>query len=424
MTYLAPKQGRFAFVLLLLFCAHIGVFVFSSNAFLRKHNEQVADRLSGRLADELRLPLAIGDKIGLATAAGRFESDPALAYIGVYDASGELVLPLGQDTADAPIIERDIHEGDTRLGRVVVKSAPVGQATILASHWHFLVATAFFYALIWLLYGHLARPNSDLIEEIEARARLAPLPKPPKAAKTAAAPAAKPPSAATVDDFLRQAGAPSKERQDNAASVLQGANPNPDRQLIQIVFVDKHNMLDMLAHETASDYFRLCDQLLRQTLAVALADPKFIGFAIEEARPFGKRGATFCLRKTQAAAPLLAATATLLKLWAAVYETVYDKHRERGWFALPTCAIASDESRAALALKLAQSSCADAQEALLYGVHNTKPLRSSIELEGLTSDDPDAADCVRLGLVNEALAQKLAQWRAQILQNAHAAHHS
>lgn len=120
---------------------------------------------------------------------------------------------------------------------------------------------------------------------------------------------------------------------------------------VQFGFMDDNNLLGFLTESQREKYLALCNQLLEKTAKKVLTRPVLSGVRLDEILPFeyhngqcvayvkySRSGSNYYAR-------LALAGAMLAKLFPAINQAVYNRHREINSFALPIKAIASDETR-------------------------------------------------------------------------------
>lgn len=450
MTYLAPRQGRFAIVLLVSFCLTVLFFVMSVQGGQSASDKAAAQELANRLADEISVPLAMNDRVSLAVTAERFLSDPRLTYVGIYDENGTLIVPVGEDI-DAAAITTDVTDGETRFGQVAVKTLPISRAGVILQYWLFLLAVLFLHALVWLIYAYVARPTAalkasiahEVREKLLAQKLISPeqaqtltqslTDNPPEDSFTAASETAdtKPETKkmVTVGAFLKDKLGTKKDdkakdyladetteetaKADTAKAPL--ATPEQAERLkVTVRFVDRHGLLDVLMRDRGVAYFALCDQLLQKTLDVLLDDPVLTGVGVASLSPFDESGAVIILERHAPSAKLSLAAAMLGKLLVLINQVVYEKHRELAYFALPMKTITSDEMRALAADKLLMKY--SHKSLLLVGAKDAGEVASFMNLKALP--EPNGIyerECRILTAVSDGMAEKLLGMRRKVL---------
>lgn len=133
-----------------------------------------------------------------------------------------------------------------------------------------------------------------------------------------------------------------------------------DSLYVYFSFMDDNNLLGFLEEGQRNVYLALCNQLLEKTAKKVLTRPVLSGIRIDEVIPFSyQNGQCLAMVKYSRSssnyyARLALAGAMLAKLFPAVNQAVYNRHREINSFALPIKAIASDDTRRQGAMVLLQ----------------------------------------------------------------------
>lgn len=341
MTYLAPRQGQFAMVLLLGFCLQVGVFIASGYATLKAQEARLAEARLASLKEELKTPLLVGDRISLSVIASRYESDPFVGYVGIYDSDGTLLVPAGLDDGqDGKQVSVD--ESGRRLGQVLIKPTKVSLGRVVSGHWAFLLVMLGFHVVLWMLYGYIARPSKALYDSIKSRTRQELL---------AAGVLDNTAKADPIDDSTKQADAMASGRtvaQDTPA-------PTDTALVVQLAYKDKDGLLSLLAEQEALRYFALCDELLQKTLKQLFATPAMAGVVLDQKTAFVAEGAFVSFIKKDAMVDdgkLVQVATTFANLFVLIAQTVYEKHRELSYFALPVKAVVCEATSLIHAKKL------------------------------------------------------------------------
>ena len=160
MTYLAPRQGLFAVILLISFCLQTVLLIISTSGQLDAIKMQTGERMLSQLVDEVKLPLMSQDEVSLGVLAGRYASESSVASLSVSDSEDKLLVQTGQDQlADGEIIHQNVMLEDRVIGEVAMTLKDTSNGEILASQWVFIVGSLIIHVLLWLLYGYIARPT-------------------------------------------------------------------------------------------------------------------------------------------------------------------------------------------------------------------------------------------------------------------------
>lgn len=162
MTYLAPRQGLFAIIILISFFIHTTLLLISTDQQLDELKTQTGERMLVQLIDEVKLPLLSKDKVSLSVLTGRYTSENTVASLTIKDIDDEVVLQTGQaQLLEGDTISRKVIMGDTVIGTVNMTLRDTGNGEIIASQWIFILGSLITHLLIWLLYGYVARPTRE-----------------------------------------------------------------------------------------------------------------------------------------------------------------------------------------------------------------------------------------------------------------------
>lgn len=419
MTYLAPRQGHFAIIVLISFCLHLLFFVVSTEQALQRHHQEAAQKLIVQLSEDVAVPLSANDRVSLAMLAERAVSEPSVAYVGIYDAHEQLIVPMG-DELESDGVRQTVTNGSHALGQVVLKTVPVNRASLIGQSWMFVLAVLVLHSLLWLIYGYIARPTNALQQEIARRVRdqlLAQRLLPNDYSSESpinVADDAMPTAKATVDSFLKDklgkpAANPTNPKQVSAADKTTQA------MIVQVAFVDKNGLLEVLSAERREAYFALCDQLLQKTLATLGQSSLGQGIDMTQTQRFDNDGAMIRLDQIHDGALLAQTAAVLIKLIVLVNQAVVAKHRELGYFALPMKAIASDESRVLAAQKLLEK---HHDTLVLMSANDVGIIAKTMNVVALSDVAHGGLyerECRRLMAVSESMAQRLIDLRRKVL---------
>ena len=339
MTYLAPRQGIFAAIVLTSLVLHLLFFAISTERSIAAQNQAVVDRSIATLSQELAAPLSAYDRVSMSVIMEPYAKEEAIGYVGVNDSQGGVLVSLGQ-SSDGYRAEQVITSGDQVMGKIAVQAKAVSRAEILSGNWVFLLSVIGLHVMLWLIYGYVARPSDELKAQIAKSVRKELLSKgilPDQTLHTA-------PSAAPDTASTEQVQDDEDEAQDEVA-------PRPEREpeaqlaaayTVQLTFNDPHHLLTTVSIDTKDAYLALCDQLFDRACAAVLELPLFAGVALADKHPFDESGTAVTLYATDDHAKTAAAAAVLSKLLVMVNEVVYQKHRELKRFALPVKTVCSD----------------------------------------------------------------------------------
>lgn len=416
MTYLAPRQGRFAVSVLIIFCLHILLFVVSAEQQARKKETQIAITTAKQLTQELKMPLSANDRVSAAVVASRYEANDAIAYIGVYNAQEELIVPIGNDLK-VQGNEIVITDGTAVLGRAVIKTVPISRAGIIAEHWLFVLGALVLHAMLWMIYGYVARPSKRLLDKIynDTRDRLLSqgilaqdVPKENQLIKVKKA-------TDTTDLANTTSVAPFKPK--TIQSFLQAnlhTNDHAKQMVVQVAFLDKNNLFDVLDPKKAEDYFALYNELLDKTVKKVLNTTQCQGVAMGEMTLFGRSGASVVLYKQSPTANVALAAALTTKLFVLVNHVVYDRLRESAHFALHVKAIATDDARKQIGKQILNRR--EETSLLLLPKKDKEVLSDTLTLTPIAAlTDGIQKECFAITQANEAMTQLLVELRRQVL---------
>lgn len=167
MTYLAPRQGLFAIIILVSFCLQTLLLVISTDQQLTKSREQKGEQMVAQLIDEARLSLENKDRVSLSVIANRYTSEQDVARIVIKDNNDEILVPVG----NAPMQQGDTirqmaTKGDAVIGSVALTLKDISKGEIIAMQWPFVIGSMVFHLFLWLLYGYVARPTKEQINAL------------------------------------------------------------------------------------------------------------------------------------------------------------------------------------------------------------------------------------------------------------------
>lgn len=340
MTYLAPRQGIFAAIVLASLVLHLLFFVISAERGISTQNQQAVERSVMMLSQEIAAPLAAYDRVSMSVIADPYVDEPMIAYVGIYDSQGGVLVPLGE-MAEGYRAEEVVTSGDQVLGKVVVQAKTVSRAKILSGNWVFLLSVIGLHIILWLIYGYVARPTEALKSQIAKEVRTELLSKGILSEQITDEPATHIQSTEdndVVSDDEITASISTENQSDPNHTKLELAAAYT----VQVQFQDPYSLLTTVSIESKDAYFALCDQLFERACHALLELPLFAGVAMIDQNPFTEQGASVTLYATDDHAKTAAAAALLSQLLLMVNEVVYQKHRELKRFALPIKTVTSD----------------------------------------------------------------------------------
>ena len=167
MTYLAPRQGLFAIIILISFSLQTLLLVLSTEQQLEKTQEQKAKQMVTQLISEASLALQSRDRVSLSVIAGRYTSEQDVARLVIKDANNEELVPLGNAPLHKGKTERQIvKKGDAVIGSVALTMRDISKGEVIASLWPFVIGSMLLHLFLWLLYGYVARPTKEQINAL------------------------------------------------------------------------------------------------------------------------------------------------------------------------------------------------------------------------------------------------------------------
>ena len=167
MTYLAPRQGLFAIILLVSFCLQTLLLVISTDQQLSDSRAQKGEQMVAQLIEEARLSLENKDRVSLSVIANRYTSEQDVTRILIKDNNGDILVPVG----NAPMQQGDTisqiaTKGDAVIGSVALTLKDISKGEIIAMQWPFVIGSMILHLLLWLIYSYIARPTREQINAI------------------------------------------------------------------------------------------------------------------------------------------------------------------------------------------------------------------------------------------------------------------
>ena len=167
MTYLAPRQGLFAIIILVSFCLQTLLLIISTDQQLTKSREQKGEQIVAQLIDEASLSLENKDRVSLSVIANRYTSEQDVARIVIKDSNDEILVPVGNaPMQQGDTIRRMATKGDAVIGSVALTLKDISKGEIIAMQWPFVIGSLILHVLLWLLYGYVARPTKEQINAL------------------------------------------------------------------------------------------------------------------------------------------------------------------------------------------------------------------------------------------------------------------
>lgn len=417
MTFLAPRQGLFAAIILVSLCLHTLFFVVSEEREIEEEQRVIAEKSVALLAQELKVPLATNDRISMSVVADKYIKESQISFVGVYDAKDQLLVPVGLDHDGGVVLRESVVSGSDALGSVVVKTDDISRAKIVSSHWLFLLAALGLHTMLWLLYGYLARPTQELKEAIAKKVRMDLLDKgilyqTPQ--NEEGVPAAEI-HTSTIKSFLEKAKAEQNKTDQKINAPIQNIQADIHEQgyIVQMLFEDPNQLLATVSHDNKIAYFALCNQLLDKAVVHLLELPLLMGVSASVVKYYDDKGAKVIL---QGESPAKTATAAvfLSKLMLMLNQVVYDKHREIKRFTWQIRTTVSDVHRADSVVDLTKKR----REAPLILVDDKAQDEIKIYAELIRLENPmsiQERESRALASVTKATAERLRSVRDKVL---------
>ncbi len=478
MTYLAPRQGLFAIILLVSFCLQTLLLVISTDQQLSKSRALKGEQMVAQLIDEARLSLENKDRVSLSVIANRYTSEQDVTRILIKDNNDDILVPVG----NAPMQQGDTirqiaTNGDSVIGSVSLTLKDISKGEIIAMQWPFVIGTMLLHLLLWLVYGYLARPTKEQINalsrdiqelhreqymqidqrsydrEFERRAtdtdREASEHPVESATDGQPANAHKLDVHSEVNQYLRT-------QQNQAATDTTGSDSQPidstteeraehdaangaaqdeisrapksgsasrlsatrsfDSVRVQIVFHDEFNMLERLAPAQRLPYLALCTQLLNQAVTELLKQPLLLGVSAMNEPRFDDTGASVLLKADNSHAKVALAGVMLGKLYLMLNKIIHDKHIELSRFALPAKAGVSDDAQAQAMTQLLHSVGKKEQMLILLPNAGLKQISHHVQVQSIMRPTTVyERECAVFDGGNDSMIQRLADVRNAVL---------
>ena len=478
MTYLAPRQGLFAIILLVSFCLQTLLLVISTDQQLSKSRALKGEQMVAQLIDEARLSLENKDRVSLSVIANRYTSEQDVTRILIKDNNDDILVPVG----NAPMQQGDTirqiaTNGDSVIGSVSLTLKDISKGEIIAMQWPFVIGTMLLHLLLWLVYGYLARPTKEQINalsrdiqdlhreqymqidqrsydrEFERRAKDTDRETSEHSVESATdgqpANAHKLDVHSEVNQYLRT-------QQNQAATDTTGSDSQPidstieeraehdaangaaqdeisrapksgsasrlsatrsfDSVRVQIVFHDEFNMLERLAPAQRLPYLALCTQLLNQAVTELLKQPLLLGVSAMNEPRFDDTGASVLLKADNSHAKVALAGVMLGKLYLMLNKIIHDKHIELSRFALPAKAGVSDDAQAQAMTQLLHSVGKKEQMLILLPNAGLKQISHHVQVQSIMRPTTVyERECAVFDGGNDSMIQRLADVRNAVL---------
>ncbi|MGP5133031.1 hypothetical protein [Psychrobacter sp.] len=478
MTYLAPRQGLFAIILLVSFCLQTLLLVISTDQQLSKSRALKGEQMVAQLIDEARLSLENKDRVSLSVIANRYTSEQDVTRILIKDNNDDILVPVG----NAPMQQGDTirqiaTNGDSVIGSVSLTLKDISKGEIIAMQWPFVIGTMLLHLLLWLVYGYLARPTKEQINALsrdiqdlhreqymqidqrsydrEFERRATDMDKETSEHSVESATDGQPANAhkldvhSEVNQYLRT-------QQNQAATDTTGSDSQPidstteeraehdaangaaqdeisrapksgsasrlsatrsfDSVRVQIVFHDEFNMLERLAPAQRLPYLALCTQLLNQAVTELLKQPLLLGVSAMNEPRFDDTGASVLLKADNSHAKVALAGVMLGKLYLMLNKIIHDKHIELSRFALPAKAGVSDDAQAQAMTQLLHSVGKKEQMLILLPNAGLKQISHHVQVQSIMRPTTVyERECAVFDGGNDSMIQRLADVRNAVL---------
>ncbi len=167
MTYLAPRQGLFAIIILVSFCLQTLLLVISTDQQLSKSRELKGEQMVAQLIDEARLALENEDRVSLSVIANRYTSEQDVTRLVIKNNNDEVLVPVG----NAPMQQGDTisqiaTKGDAVIGSVALTLKDISKGEIITMQWPFVIGSMILHILLLLAYSYVARPTKEQISAL------------------------------------------------------------------------------------------------------------------------------------------------------------------------------------------------------------------------------------------------------------------
>lgn len=474
MTYLAPRQGLFAIIILVSFCLQTLLLVISTDHQLTKSRAQKGEQMIAQLIEEVRLPLENKDRVSLSVIANRYSSEQDVARLLIKDNNDDILVPLGNAPMHQGVTIRKVAtNGDAVIGSIALTLKDISKGEIITMQWPFVISSLILHLFLWLLYGYVARPTKEQInalsrdirdmhrahdmqygqignEEDADNVRIDNISSDSKVSNTNTVNNDNPSQRSDINtnDVHNDLKAYVKSQQSIDISLAQGrsgdvveadkvpqsaatyesanrsanvpsrlsANRSFDSVNVHIMFQDEFNMLNLLSPEMQTSYFALCSQLFNQALSELLQQPLLLGVTSDNTPSFNKSGAVAVLKADNDHAKLALAGVMLGKLYLMLNKIIHDKHIELNSFALPIKAGVSDSDQANAMSQLLKNNAKKEQLFILLPNVGLKQIVTHIQVHSL--ERPTTVyerECVVFDGANDTIIQRLTDTRNTVL---------
>lgn len=369
MNNLAPRQGSFAVILLVSFCLHIVILMFSTEKQQYDYRTDKGEKIVQQLGKEAMVALANQDRISLSVLANRYQVDSDVAKLVISDPKHQTLVQTGlSQTEVGQVIEQPIVQDNQALGFATVTMKAISKGEIMSNQWLFILGSAIVHLFLWFLYGYMARPTAKQLaqigEKVQQRMAIArgSLPTTEQTPNHSSNQTMENRLATALDsqqadddslmlkksiqDFLHatqsvETATPTlaSSEDDSITQATPQSNGNTQFIELQIRFFDEFGLFGRVAPEIAKPYLQLCAELLSRACdslfgsSNALINRYVRDVQVQNTLKFTEQGAVVRLTGKPEQLPL--ASVLLAKLVVILNQVVYEKHRELARFALP-----------------------------------------------------------------------------------------
>ena len=167
MTHTAARQGLFAIIILISFILHSVLMVFSLEQQLNANREHKAKQLISELAETTGVALYQDDRVSLSVIADRLGNDIDVTRLTLLDNAGNILAQTGNAPLQAGITHhKPVLLQNNKVGDVELTIKRTSKGEMVKTLWPFELGALIVHLLIWLLYGHIARPTKGQLQRL------------------------------------------------------------------------------------------------------------------------------------------------------------------------------------------------------------------------------------------------------------------
>ncbi len=153
MTYSAPKQQLFAFFLLVSFCLHTFLLVFSTIKQTNQNRAYKGEHMVAQIINESRLALANEDRVSLSVIANRYANEYDVNRILIRNLNNEVLVKVGNaPMQEGENINKMATDNEVIIGRIELTMKSADSSEIVKALWLFILGSLIIHSLLWLLY--------------------------------------------------------------------------------------------------------------------------------------------------------------------------------------------------------------------------------------------------------------------------------